>query len=455
VEAISMNPFAEDLNRILEGSAASRLLSELGRRMYFPKGILSQSAEAEEKAHRFNATIGMAYEQGEPMILDSIRAALPTLSPYEAVAYAPTAGSPALRARWRVELDRKNPSLRGKVCSLPVVVPGLTAAVSYVADLFLDPGDALVLPDLNWPNYRLIAEERKSALCLTYPAFAASAEERVGFNVAGLEGGLREAAARRSAAGKPPRAVCVLNFPNNPTGYSPSLQEAEAIIEALVRVAEEGVDLLVLLDDAYFGLQYEEGLLAESLFARLADLHPRILAVKADGPTKEDYVWGFRLGFVTFAGRGHSAERYEALVKKLMGVIRSSVSNSSAPAQHIFRKALDAPGCEEQKARYKSVLRGRYLRARDFLAAGAGKVMPSSLNPLPFNSGYFMSFECRGISAEALREKLLAERGVGTVSFQDRYLRVAFSCVEEDRIEELFREVLGAAAELEARAERA
>jgi hypothetical protein len=35
----------------------------------------------------------------------------------------------------------------------------------------------------------------------------------------------------------------------------------------------------------------------------LCDAHPNILAVKLDGPTKEDYVWGFRVGFLTFGIR--------------------------------------------------------------------------------------------------------------------------------------------------------
>lgn len=85
-----MNQLAVELNAILEGTASGRLLSELGRRMYFPKGILTQSAEAGEKATRFNATIGMAYEDGQPMMLDALREALPSLSPSEAVAYAST-----------------------------------------------------------------------------------------------------------------------------------------------------------------------------------------------------------------------------------------------------------------------------------------------------------------------------------------------------------------------------
>ncbi len=428
-----MNALAEELNKALAGNVAERLLSDMGRRMYFPKGILSQSAEADERAKRFNATIGMAYEAGEPLILDAIRAALPTLSPAEAVAYASTSGVLALRKRWKVELEAKNPSLRGKSYSLPVVVPGLTAAISYIADLFLEPGDTVVVPDLHWPNYRLIVEERKMAAGLTYPIFKDG-----GFNVAGLEKGLRDAGARRG------KAACILNFPNNPTGYSPTLAEADEIVAALLRVAEEGTDLLVIADDAYFGLQYEPGLLEESLFARLADAHERILAVKADGPTKEDYVWGFRTGFITFAAKGLAPVQQDALVKKLMGVIRSSVSNSSAPVQHLLLKALDAPGYAAQKARFRALLAERYRRLRDFLARTP---LPASLRLLPFNSGYFMSFECVGISAEALRLRLLDE-GIGTISMQDRYLRVAFSSVEADDIEALYAAIFAAAQAL-------
>ncbi len=426
-----MNILAEELNRALTGTVAERLLSDMGRRMYFPKGILTQSAEATQKAHRFNATVGMAYTRGEPMILDAIREGMPTLNPYEAVAYAPTSGVQAVRERWKKALIEKNPSLSGSVYSLPVVVPGLTAAVSYIADMFVEPGDTVVVPDLHWPNYRLIVEERKTAAGLTYPIFAGG-----GFNVAGMEAQLREAGSRRG------KAICVLNFPNNPTGYSPTLAEATSIVEALCRIADEGTDLLVIMDDAYFGLQYEEGLLKESLFGPLSAVHENILAVKADGPTKEDYVWGFRVGFVTFAGKGLSATHCEALTKKLGGVIRSSVSNSNAPGQNLLLKALEFPGYEEQKKAYRAILESRYRAMKNWLATTGA---PVCLAPLPFNSGYFMSFECKGISAEALRIKLLDEKGIGTISMQDRYLRVAFSSVEAGDIPELCDEIAAAA----------
>lgn len=429
-----MNQLAVELNEILAGSAASRLLSDMGTRMYFPKGILTQSAEAGQKAHRFNATIGMAYEHGEPMMLDALREALPGLNRTEAVAYAPTGGVAALRKEWKASLFKKNPSLKGKSFSLPVVAPGLTAAVSYLCDMFLNPGDAVIMPDLFWPNYKLIVEERKSAKGYTFPTFSGE-----GYNIEGLAAALRKAVAEKG------KAACILNFPNNPTGYSLTLKEAGSIVKLLVSLAEEGADLLVIADDAYFGLQYEEGLLSESIFARLVDAHERILAVKADGPTKEDYVWGFRVGFISFGGKGLTEPMQEALVKKAMGVIRSSVSSSSGLAQQLLLKALLYPGYETQKARYRKILEGRYKAMKNYLGS---RKLPSSLKPLPFNSGYFMSFECEGFSAEALRQKLLDELGIGTISMQDKYLRIAFSSVEESQMAELLDAVVAKTLEL-------
>ncbi len=429
-----MNTLAEELNAILSPHAAGRLLSAMGRRMYMPKGLLTQSAEADTKAKRFNATIGMAFEHGQPMMLDALREGLPTLTPREAVAYASTAGVMALRQRWKKAMEEKNHSLRGASYSMPVVVPGLTAAVSYIADLFIEPTDLVVVPDLHWPNYRLIFEERKTATGLTYPLFSGD-----GFNVQGFEARLREAAAKTG------RAICVLNFPNNPVGYTPTESEAAEIVAALTRVADSGADVLVISDDAYFGLRYTDGLLDESIFARLVGAHPRILAAKADGPTKEDYVWGFRVGFVTFGGKGLDAAAQDALVKKLMGVVRSSVSNCSSVGQNLLLKALEFPGYEAQKAHYRKVLEGRYHAFRKALAEVD---FPAGMRALPFNSGYFMSFICEGFSAEALRVKLLEEDAIGTISMQDKYLRVAFSSVEESDVRTLCEYIAKRAHEL-------
>ena len=48
------------------------------------------------------------------------------------------------------------------------------------------------------------------------------------------------------------------------------------------------------------GLVFRDGIYQESIFTLLADAHPGVLAVKIDGATKEDCVWGYRVGFLTY-----------------------------------------------------------------------------------------------------------------------------------------------------------
>ena len=101
---VALNPLAEALNEELEAAAPEILamLSALGKRAYFPRGILSQTAEAKEKATRFNATIGVATEGEGPMFLNAIQQHVPGFEPEDVVGYAPPAGRPRLRERWGV-----------------------------------------------------------------------------------------------------------------------------------------------------------------------------------------------------------------------------------------------------------------------------------------------------------------------------------------------------------------
>ncbi|MOA53722.1 hypothetical protein D3C78_1772230 [compost metagenome] len=56
----------------------------------------------------------------------------------------------------------------------------------------------------------------------------------------------------------------------------------------------------------------------------------------------------------------------------------------------------------------------------------------------PFNSGYFMCLKLSGVTAEAVRQHLLNEYGIGTIALGETDLRIAFSCIEEVHLEELF-----------------
>lgn len=51
-----INPLAQELNDALKGTTAGELLSDVGVRLYFPKGIIAQSGEAKKLGHTANGT---------------------------------------------------------------------------------------------------------------------------------------------------------------------------------------------------------------------------------------------------------------------------------------------------------------------------------------------------------------------------------------------------------------
>ena len=69
-----MNALAKELNEIIakDNPAVLEMLSDLGKNLFMPKGIITQSAEAKEKAHKYNVTIGIATDKNGPMFLDSV-----------------------------------------------------------------------------------------------------------------------------------------------------------------------------------------------------------------------------------------------------------------------------------------------------------------------------------------------------------------------------------------------
>ncbi|GHV62095.1 hypothetical protein AGMMS49587_07990 [Spirochaetia bacterium] len=429
-----MNTLANELNTALDGTVVGRLLSDLGRRLYFPKGIIAQGAEAKKFAPAKNGTIGMAFHNGEPLILSAIAEGMPTLSAKEAVTYAPTAGVEEVRKAWKEAIAQKNPSIKPDSISLPAVVPGLSAGISYTADLFFGPGATLIASDPCWDNYSLIFEDRRDAKIRLVPFLG----NGPGLDIDAIGKAVREEAKTGSVR-------IILNFPNNPAGYSPTKAEAEALVNLIREAAEGGADVLVICDDAYFGLFFEDDIYRESLFGRLSVLHERVLAIKIDGPTKEDFAWGLRTAFVTFGCPGLKPEHYDALGKKLMGTIRSSVSCSNTPAQYLLIKSLSDPRSAGEKKANFELLRGRYRAVKDFLKKNPDH---PKLIPMPFNSGYFMSFRCKGIDAEALRKRLLTDCAIGTIALGSGIFRVAFSPLEEVQIPEIFGTIYKTAAEM-------
>jgi len=199
-----------------------------------------------------------------------------------------------------------------------VVTNALTHGLAAVGDLFLDAGEEALSSDLMWENYNLSWETRIGARISTYPFFD---RRLTGFN--------QQAFTEALFARRGKKLVVALNFPNNPSGYTPTKAEAGAIVNALVAATEAGSKLVVVCDDAYYGMFFDDA-------------------------------------------------------------------------------------CEKEY------------------------------------SGYFMCLRVKGVTAEAVRQKLLEAHGVGVIALGQSEVRVAFSCLSGAQIPGVFKAIAAAVRSLRA-----
>lgn len=425
-----INKQAQELNNEIKNFSETifELLSEKGLAMYYPKeGILAQAAQA--KGKKINATIGIANEDdSSPMRLESISSKV-LLEPKDVFPYAPSEGKKELREAWKQLMLEKNPSLKAPI-SLPMVTNALTHGLSIIGLLFLNENDSVIIPDLYWGNYKLIFTNWFKANIETFPTFKENKFDSSAMQNKLMGGG---------------KKVLLLNFPNNPCGYTPSKEEAKEIVEAIRVSAESGSKILVILDDAYFGLFYENETEKESLFSALANIHPNVLAVKLDGATKEDYVWGLRVGFITYGCKEATKEIYSALEYKTAGAIRGNISNSPHLSQSLVLNAIKSQNYKAEKQQKFDLLKQRYEIVKNVLKE---KKYEEQFTPLPFNSGYFMCIKPLKAKAEEVRLKLLESYETGVISTGD-LLRVSFSSVPASSIPKLFENIYLACKECE------
>lgn len=421
-----------------ENNIIDTLLSQLGKRLYFPKGIVAQTEQSADA--KIKATAGVAFEGTTLATLPEAKQVhSKQLGPIEqSFSYAPVAGLPPLRAAWKTHLKKRNPSLNLSAISSPIATAGLTHGVSTILHLFLDKEDALITPNYFWENYRHITSTIIGAGVETFPLF----DNQDMFNIEALEEILQQHLQTNK------KAVMLLNFPNNPTGYSIRKDEEESLSQLLLQYAELGLPILTLLDDAYFGLFYEDDIYPESLFARLSHLHNNILAIKIDGATKELLAWGLRVGFITFGHKGIDAQDIALLEEKIMGFIRGTITSASRLSQNVVLKMLQEETLTNSLEQHRCDLKEKYLETKKAIEI-ANKTYPHMLQTAPCNAGYFISFLFQNNQqSEQMRQVILKNENIALISIEN-ILRFTFSCVEKKDISTIIHIIYKYAAKMQ------
>ena len=429
---MKINPICKDINNSIIDSNKNiyEMLSKKGKSIFLQtNGIIGQSTESKQK--NINATIGIALEDdGSPMRLKSVEKQI-NLHPSEYLPYTSSYGMIELRTKWQELIFEKNPTLKNKKISLPIVTTGLTHGLSIISSLFLEKNEEIIIPNLFWGNYKLIFTGLQNGKIKPFNTFKN--------NKLDLDS-LKEA-----LDGPTNKKILLLNFPNNPTGYSPTNEEVRKICNIILKYARNGTNIIVICDDAYFGLNYETDCFKESLFSILSDIHKNVLAIKIDGATKEDYVWGLRIGFITFGAKNLNQKALESLESKAAGAIRGTISCGSHLSQSVLLNAINNPNYKKEKKEKFDILKKRYKLVKKILNSPKYKKV---FDPLPYNSGYFMCIRTNNINTEKLRKLLLNGFDTGIIIIGD-LIRIAYSSVPLLKIKKLFSNIYDACEILE------
>jgi len=209
-------------------------------------------------------------------------------------------------------------------------------------------------------------------------------------------------------------------------------REGEQLVQLLT---DHPGPCIAVMDDAYAGMVYEDGLIDRSLFWDLVEQadFDRLVPIRVDGLTKELLFYSGRVGFLTHPFTGQVEE---ALESKFKCFGRATVGAPPGPPQALANHALGQTSLEQSIEQRKRVLQQRYVT----LSEGVAAMKTDRLRPYPFNSGCFVLFDVdRSIPVETLRQRLL-EVSTGVIAIPSvNGIRLAYCSMRDEDIPRLLK----------------
>lgn len=378
--------------------------------------IFALNAEANARKAKgesiVNATVGaLLNDEGKLLVLPSSARAVRDVPEEEWAAYAPIAGTPEFANAVIADLLSTEPKL--KESAIAVATPGGTGALRHAIANFLEPGQSLLTTSYFWGPYQTLTDEADRKLD-TFSMFTESGA----FNVTALDAKLGEHLKAQK------RALIFLNDPcHNPTGYSMTGSEWEAVVATLLRHADEG-PVTLLVDTAYF--DYASGD-PRAFLKALVPLVGKVGLLFAWSASKSFTHYGLRVGALVACVEGeenrkktHAAFSYSS---------RGSWSNCNRGGLRAVTRLLTDPElialCKKERESARELLASR---VRAWNAAAKGKLVYPR-----YEGGFFVTVFADDAKERAVRMK---DAGVFVVP-QKGALRVALCSVAERDVKRL------------------
>lgn len=376
--------------------------------------IVSKAAEAKAKYGAdkvVDATIGSLYdEEGSLVAFKSVFDNYNKIDNKKKAKYAASFnGNPDFRERvytWvKQDADLK---LAHKV----VATPGGSGAVSSTIIDILDENETLIIPEIAWGSYKLMASMNNIA-CTTYSLF-----EEDHFNLAALEKVCREVMAKQN------KVLLVINDPcHNPTGYSLSKEEWEKVVCILNEISKDG-PVILLNDIAYIDYAYDFAHSRDYLES-FNNISNNVVVVVAFSCSKTLTSYGLRCGAaLILAKQEESVREVEIVMEKTARATWSNIPNA-AMENFVYVTGEGFEAFDEEKAYYVSLMKKRSeIFTSEADACG--------LEYYPYKEGFFVTLKVEDKDLLDKYHEVLMENNIFTVKV-NKGIRVAICSLSVEK----------------------
>ena len=376
--------------------------------------IVSKAAEAKAKYGAENVvdvTIGSLYdEEGSLVAFKSVFENYNRIDNKKKAKYAASFnGNPDFRERvytWvKQDADLK---LAHKV----VATPGGSGAVSSTIIDILDAGETLIIPEIAWGSYKLMAS-MNNINCTTYSLF-----EEDHFNINSVEKVCREVMAKQN------KVLLVINDPcHNPTGYSLTKEEWDQVVSMLNDLSKEG-PVILLNDIAYIDYAYDFAHSRDYLqcFNNISD---NVVVVVAFSCSKTLTSYGLRCGAaLILAQQEESVREVEIVMEKTARATWSNIPNA-AMENFVYVTTDGYKEFDEEKGFYVSLMKKRSeIFTSEADACG--------LEYYPYKEGFFVTLKVEDKELLDKYHEVLMENNIFTVKV-NKGIRVAICSLSVEK----------------------
>lgn len=351
--------------------------------------IVAKAKEAKEKYGAdqvVDATIGSLYnEEGQLVALDSVFNSLKNLDNKVLAKYAASfTGNPAFRQKVYDWVLDGNSHLEHEI----IATPGGTGAVATTIQECLDEGQTVILPEIAWGSYALMAQMHNLEMA-KYKLF-----EGDHFNIASFKETCKETMKKQD------RLVIVINDPcHNPTGYSLTHEEWDEIILFLNECSKTHA-VILLNDIAYidFSARQKE---AKTYFGQFDKISDNVIVIVSFSLSKSMTSYGLRCGAAIVLGqKKENVEQVKIVFEKNARATWSNINNG---AMETFVDVLDNHGKEydEERLKYVALLKER----GEIFTSEADAV---GLKYYPYKEGFFVTLAMDNDTRDKFHDALMA-----------------------------------------------